>query len=201
MVSEKKQRPHTSLRPVHENDSARIWEWRNLPHVSKFMYTTARIEWNSHQDWFKKMMLDPACLYWIIVVDEVDIGVACLTQINNVHGSASWAFYIADESFRGTGVGNVVELLVCINAFEMLGLRRVWCEVLAWNKPIIRMHEKFGFVREGVKRQHVVSVGKPCDVVYFGLLRNEWIEVKNRSLGRLRRAGFQLTEIEVEVEA
>lgn len=195
MVSQGKKRPIVSCRPIVMNDKAMIWRWRNQPNVSKFMYNANKIDWSTHKQWFEKTIADSESQYWIIVADDRDVGLACILNINDIQSTANWAFYIADDSLRGAGIGNVVELLVCIHAFEKLKLRRICCEVLDWNKSIIRMHVKFGFVKEGVRRKHVMSLGAPCDVILFGLLAEEWEKVKKSNLKRLKRAGFCLSEI------
>ena len=47
-------------------------------------------------------------------------------------------------------------------------------ETTAGGAEVIRMHEKFGFRREGYFRSHVKKDGQHLDVVALGLLRSEW---------------------------
>lgn len=182
------------LRPIRDDDRTQIWQWRNQPDVAKFMYNREPIVWETHCNWFEQISGNTNCVYWIISVNGTDVGVACLTDIMKDHQTASWAFYIADTKSRGVGVGAVVEFTVCRYGFEKLGLRRIWCEVLEWNQSIIRMHEKFGFVREGHKRQHIHSSEGVCDVIQLGMLDSEWHNTKAANLNRLTRVGFALRD-------
>lgn len=58
--------------------------------------------------------------------------------------------------------------------FGELELARVYAQVIVDNAASMRVLEKLGMVREGVKRQHIIKAGKPRDVVIYGLLRDEW---------------------------
>jgi RimJ/RimL family protein N-acetyltransferase len=58
--------------------------------------------------------------------------------------------------------------------FETLGLARIYAQVIEDNAASMRVLDKLGMVREGVKRKHIVKGGKPRDVVIYGLLRDEW---------------------------
>ena len=58
--------------------------------------------------------------------------------------------------------------------FAELGLARVYAQVLAGNQPSLRVLEKLGMVCEGVKRSHVRKDRRLHDLVFYGLLREEW---------------------------
>ena len=60
-------------------------------------------------------------------------------------------------------------------AFEILGMQRVYAEVLETNLVALKIDTKhLGMVREGVKRKHIYKCGKWLDSVMLGLLREEW---------------------------
>lgn len=59
-------------------------------------------------------------------------------------------------------------------AFEELGLRRVFARHFAVNPASGRVMQKIGMTREGVMRQHFVKWGSPTDVVFYGILADEW---------------------------
>lgn len=58
-------------------------------------------------------------------------------------------------------------------AFSELGLHRITASALASNEASKRVLEKVGFVEEGVARRSTLVDGEWCDVVRYGLLRNE----------------------------
>jgi UDP-4-amino-4,6-dideoxy-N-acetyl-beta-L-altrosamine N-acetyltransferase len=179
------------LRPVEPADSARLLAWRNAPEVSAFMYSDHLISQAEHDRWFAGIGADPRRAYWIIEVDGVPAGLANLADIEQTHGRCAWAYYLADPSVRGKGVGSYVEYWMLEEVFTRRGLRKLWCEVLVSNEPVWRLHGKFGFVEEARFRAHVVKDGQPQDVLGLGLLAEEWAARRAAMAERLRRAGFE----------
>ncbi len=60
-------------------------------------------------------------------------------------------------------------------AFEVMGMHRVYAEVLETNKAALKIDTKhLGMIQEGVKRKHVYKCGKWLDSIMLGLLREEW---------------------------
>jgi UDP-4-amino-4,6-dideoxy-N-acetyl-beta-L-altrosamine N-acetyltransferase len=156
------------------------------------MYSDHPITPSEHAQWFAKAMSDPGSRYWIIELDGAPVGLASLVGILPEHGRAAWAYYLAEPSVRGKGVGAFVEFLVIEHAFAELGLEKLWCEVLIDNEPVWRLHESFGFRREALLRHHVRKQGRPVDVVGLGLLASDWAEVRPASVERLRAKGFDI---------
>ena len=152
--------------------------WRNAPDVARYMYGEHLIGEAEHARWLEAALTLEDRRYWIIELDAAPVGLANLARIDLQAGRCEWAFYLAEPAVRGRGVGAGVEWLVLGYVFETLGLRKLWCEVLADNTAVIRLHERFGFVREALLREHVVKGGAPRDVVGLGLLRAEWPAVK-----------------------
>lgn len=155
-----------------------VRNWRNLPEVSAYMYTSEPISQAQQKAWFANVKNDAGSKYWIIEVDEKPIGLASLTGISKVFNSCSWAFYLGDSSIRGGGIGSKVEFLVLSYVFETLQLNKLRCEVFTFNEKVIQMHEKFGFRREAYFRQHVFKDGAYKDVVGLALLKQEWEVLK-----------------------
>lgn len=180
------------MRPIDAGDRDRLLAWRNAPEVAAFMYSDHQITPDEHDRWFAGVGVDPRRAYWIIVVDETPAGLANLADIDAVHGRCAWAYYLADPSVRGKGVGSFVEYWMLEEVFERRGLRKLWCEVLASNEAVWRLHGKFGFVEEARFRAHVIKHGAPRDVLGLGLLAEEWRALRPAMRQRLERLGFAL---------
>jgi UDP-4-amino-4,6-dideoxy-N-acetyl-beta-L-altrosamine N-acetyltransferase len=178
------------LRPLAPDDSARLFAWRNSPDVAAYMYIAP----DEHAHWFAAIPGDARRVYWIIQVDGTPVGLANLYDIDRAHGRAAWAYYLADPAVRGKGVGGYVEYWMIQHAFLALGLRKLWCEVLASNEAVWRMHLKYGFVQEARFRAHVLKGGAPQDVLGLGLLAEEWAAVRPAMAERLARMGFLVAE-------
>ncbi|HEY2709967.1 MAG TPA: UDP-4-amino-4,6-dideoxy-N-acetyl-beta-L-altrosamine N-acetyltransferase, partial [Caulobacteraceae bacterium] len=151
-----------------------------------------------HARWFAGIADDPRRDYRMIVVDGVAAGVANFADIDRAQGRAGWAYYLADPSVRGKGVGGYVEFLMIERAFGDhdlggLGLRKLWCEVLITNEPVWKLHQKFGFRQEALFRAHVVKGGQPVDVMGLGLLAEEWPATRPAMAQRLNRLGYEVS--------
>ncbi len=181
-----------TLRPLTDADKDRLLAWRNSPEVAAYMYTDRPITPEEHALWFAGIAGDPRRDYRIIEVDGAPVGLANFYDIDHAQSRAAWAFYLADPSTRGKGVGGLVEFMMLERAFGELGLAKLWCEVLASNEAVLKLHLKFGFTQEARFRAHVVKDGARVDVVGLGLLAQEWTARRQAVAGPLRRMGLEV---------
>jgi UDP-4-amino-4,6-dideoxy-N-acetyl-beta-L-altrosamine N-acetyltransferase len=182
--------PRVELRPVGAGDKDRLLVWRNSPEVSAYMYTDHQITPEEHERWFAGIEGDERRAYWIIEMDGAPVGLANLYDIDRRQRRCAWAYYLAEPAVRGRGIGGCVEYLMIEKVFGELGLTKLWCEVLASNAGVIRLHQKFGFKEEARLRRHVLKDGAPQDVVGLGLLAEEWAEIRPAMRQTLEAAGF-----------
>jgi UDP-4-amino-4,6-dideoxy-N-acetyl-beta-L-altrosamine N-acetyltransferase len=152
---------------------AHVRTLRNQPDVRKFMYTSHEISEAEHANWLDSLQGNPRQQVFVVIRDEQAVGVVSLNAINVLHKSADWAFYL-DVGLQGKGLGSVVEFWMLDYAFGVAGLEKLNCEVLAMNAAVVKMHQKFGFEIEGVRRQNVVKDGVRVDVVLLGITNAEW---------------------------
>lgn len=169
-----------SLRDVRPEDMETIRVWRNLPKVADFMFTDHVIGPEEHAAWFSRVLKDPTCKYWIIVCDGEDVGVANLYEIDPMNRRCYWAFYVASPKVRGQNVGNHAEYAVLNYVFDELKFEKLCCPVLSFNRGVILMHRRFGFVQEGVFRKHIWKRGAFHDVVYLAIQKEEWEALRPR---------------------
>jgi UDP-4-amino-4,6-dideoxy-N-acetyl-beta-L-altrosamine N-acetyltransferase len=184
--------PNVVLRPLDVADRDRLLAWRNLPEIARWMYSDHAISPVEHARWFAAALSDARRRYWIVEAAGQPVGLANLYDLAPEHGRTSWAYYLAEPSTRGQGIGAFVEYWVIEQAFGPLGLNKLWCEVLVGNEPVWRLHEGFGFQREALFRQHVRKDGAPADVVGLGLLASDWANAREASRARLTARGFEL---------
>jgi UDP-4-amino-4,6-dideoxy-N-acetyl-beta-L-altrosamine N-acetyltransferase len=178
------------LRDVTAEDSARLLAWRNSPAVAPFMYTDRHITAEEHARWFASAPHDPRRRYWIIEADAEPVGLANLYDIDADHRRCAWAYYLAEPSTRGKGVGAFVEYSVLEHVFEALKLNKLWCEVLADNEAVWRLHQSFGFQVEARLRDHIRRPDGFREVLGLGLLREDWHAVRPACRERLVAKGF-----------
>ena len=183
------------LRPVAAADSARLLDWRNRPEVAAYMYTDHRISPDEHARWFAAATAAPDRRYWIIALDGQPVGLANLAGIDRARRRCEWAYYLAEPSVRGRGVGAAVEFAVIDHVFAGLGLHKLWCEVLIENEAVWQLHLSFGFVREALYRDHVFKAGRFQDVVGLGLLEADWALARPVCAERLAQKGYDASNL------
>lgn len=182
--------PLVELRPLRPEDKDRLLVWRNSPDVAPYMYTDHQISQAEHDRWFSGIEGDQRRAYWIIQMDGEPVGLANLYDIDRHNARCAWAYYLAEPSVRGKGVGGYVEYLMLESVFGEFGLSKLWCEVLTSNPAVIRLHQKFGFKEEALFRRHVLKDGELQDVMGLGLLADEWAEARPRMQKTLAASGF-----------
>jgi UDP-4-amino-4,6-dideoxy-N-acetyl-beta-L-altrosamine N-acetyltransferase len=184
--------PRVELRSLEARDRDQLLGWRNRPDVARWMYSDQQISAEDHGLWFAAALVDPRRRYWVIEADSAPVGLANLYDIAPEHRRCAWAYYLAEPSTRGQGIGAFVEFWVLDHVFRTLEMNKLWCEVLIDNEPVWRLHEGFGFQREALFRSHVIKHGAPSDVVGLGCLASDWAERREACRQRLRTRGFEL---------
>jgi UDP-4-amino-4,6-dideoxy-N-acetyl-beta-L-altrosamine N-acetyltransferase len=163
-----------SFRPLQYQDKEILLMWRNLPHIRRYMLTDHVIGPEEHAIWFDRIFGNPLYRHWIIRCDEEDVGLLDLYDINALHRRCYWGFYIAGGNVRGKNAGMFAEYFVLQFVFQELQFRKLCCEVLDFNRGVLRMHQAFGFVEEGRLRGHIQRNGETHDVICLGILQAEW---------------------------
>ncbi|HEX8971211.1 UDP-4-amino-4,6-dideoxy-N-acetyl-beta-L-altrosamine N-acetyltransferase [Oryzihumus sp.] len=163
-----------------------LLDWRNDPDVARYMYTTDPIPREVHDAWFTKLLTAEDRRGWAVVMDGKPVGAAFLSEIDPDNGRASWAFYLADPSTRGRGVGSAVEYLVLEHVFSELKLHKLCCEVLSFNQAVVAMHQKFGFEQEGLLREHWLRDGERVDVHVLAMFAPTWADRRDVFADKLR---------------
>ncbi len=103
--------------------------------------------------------------------EEDVLGLISLMDINYINRSAELHIMIGDRENRGRGIGIFAVRAMVDHAFDNLNLRRIERDVLENNLPVIRLYEKTGFVREGIKRQSDNKNGAYISMIMMALIR------------------------------
>ena len=90
------------------------------------------------------------------------------------HRTASLQLGIGNAADRGQGFGTQALNLMLHYAFDELNLHRVTLDAFEYNPRAVRSYEKAGFVVEGHERKTLHRDGNYWDVIFMGVLREEW---------------------------
>lgn len=164
-----------TLAPICEAQHARLlYEWRRRADIARAMYSSGPSCMEDHLRWLRSLPQDSSRLYRIIEMRGRPVGAAYLTEIDSHHRRAMLGMYVADEGARTQGAGAAAEFLMLDHAFHSLGLHKIGCEVFASNTTPVKLHDRMGFVHEGVLRHHALLDGTWTDVIRLSLLAPEW---------------------------
>jgi RimJ/RimL family protein N-acetyltransferase len=109
-----------------------------------------------------------------IEVEGKFIGGCALFGFDHTAHTCELGITIGDKAFWGRGYGREVVALLLEYAFRYRNFRRVWLRVHGKNERAQRAYRACGFVEEGRLRAHVWSDGAYDDLVFMGVLREEW---------------------------
>ena len=81
---------------------------------------------------------------------------------------------VYSPALQRTPLGTETQYLLARYVFETLGYRRYEWKCDSLNAPSRRAAGRYGFVFEGILRQHMIAKGRNRDTAYFSMLDSEW---------------------------
>lgn len=171
------------LREVRDEDIRLFWKWKNDPHYYDFFYELIPISWQQQQNWTSKILNDPNEIIFSIALNDSNdscLGTVGFQHIDRRNRKAEWGRWIIGDKGRAPrGAGKEVECLMLEYGFEHLGLNKLYCEVLTTNEKVVSLHKRFGFVEEGLFREHVFKQGKFVDILFLALYSKRYFEIRD----------------------
>ncbi|WP_322500942.1 GNAT family protein [Streptomyces rochei] len=179
----------TVLRPFTEADAARMGEIVGDPEVRRFTGSPGHeLTPELLRSWYGSRSAQPDRLD-LAVTDPADgevLGEVVLHAWVPEERSCTFRTLIGARG-RGRGIGTEATRLIVGYAFEELGLHRVQLDAYAFNDRALRVYEKVGFVREGVRREVERRDGVWVDEVLMAVLDREWAAHRGHPGGRAGR--------------
>lgn len=136
-----------SLHIAGDEDAHDLLRWRNQPQVRASMITQGEIALEDHLKWWGRAQHDPTRRFMIVRRSGVPLAVLNYFDIAQ-DGTGWWGFYLTDRVEAGSdtlAIWMAVEGLALRYAFEVLGLRALYCETRASNEPVLTLHDYFRF--------------------------------------------------------
>ena len=117
-------------------------------------------------------------------------GIATFMSIVPEHGVIEIGHIWLSPQLQRTRQATEAIFVMSRHAFEDLGNRRLEWKCDAANEPSRRAAERFGFVFEGVFRQHRVIKGRNRDTAWYSIIDSEWPSRRAAFEGWLAPANF-----------
>jgi RimJ/RimL family protein N-acetyltransferase len=176
------------LRPVKRTDIDHFLKWFNDPEVIQYLGMYLPMTEMSEEKFIEDLGGTRAQTNAMFIIEAIDgpdskpIGSTSLNSINAKDHNATFGIAIGEKEYWSKGYGTDAAKLIIRYGFEQLNLYRINSGALGFNERSIKMHRKIGFVEEGRQRQAIFKNGAFHDHVLFGVLRSEWLKLKDKAL-------------------
>jgi len=165
-----------SLRPIKLDDAPRFVKWLKDEEVRKFLSANPKgVSLKEEKEWIKSLAKKKKSEKHFAIDTKENIHIGSLAlHLNLKNKSAKLGISIGDKNYWGKGYGIEATQLLLNHGFTKLKLHRIELGVYNYNKRAINLYKKFGFKKEGVKREAVFWKGKFYDLIQMGILQKEW---------------------------
>lgn len=101
-----------------------------------------------------------------------------LMRITPEHGAIEIGSVLWGDGMARTRLATEAQYLFARHVFDDLGYRRYEWKCNALNLPSRRAAERFGFVFEGIFRQHMIVKGQNRDTAWFAMTDDDWARIR-----------------------
>ena len=165
------------LEKLGPHHAAALWDTvQGHDHIWTYMSSYGPFaDGKTFTDWVaNRVTLEDPYSYAVIDRSGNAVGIATLMDIRAAARSVEVGHIVYSPALQRTPLGTEVQYLLARYAFETLGNRRYEWKCNALNAPSRRAALRYGFVFEGILRQHTIAKGRSRDTAYFSMLDSEW---------------------------
>lgn len=171
--------PDYALTALDDQDKDLILRWRNSESIRHFMYEIRPITPEEHDQWFRRELNNEKSRHFMFREKGRPVGFVSFTNINDRDRRCAWAFNLSDErEGLQKGLGAVMEYFALEYVFEKMSIEKLCCEVLDFNTAVVRLHQRFGFNKEGFLQKHIHRDDGVFGVVVMALFREDWMGIR-----------------------
>lgn len=167
------------LRTLRLSDAPRFVRWLANPSVNKFL-KRIRITLKEEREWIRGLAKKRKFQknFAIDTKDRIHIGsIGIVLRPRDKTGTLG--ILIGDTKYQNKGFGTDALQTILKYGFKKLNLHRIDLLVYSYNRRAIKVYKKLGFRLEGIKREDVLYKKNYYDNLQMGLLKKEWLRLKN----------------------
>ena len=161
------------MRTLSDQDCTdKYLSWLNDPQVNQYLETRFSLQSiNSIRDFVRSVnSRNNEHLFGVFLKDgDRHIGNIKVGPISPHHGVADISLFIGARECWGQGFATEAIAAISSHAFRQLGVRKLSAGMYAPNQGSCQAFLKCGYQHEGVRREHYLLDGKPCDIIELGL--------------------------------
>lgn len=158
----------------------------------RYLFETTPADAAAFQTWLDKATTGQDPMFFAVIDKATGKaeGRQALMRIDPAHGVIEIGSILWGPAIARTRVCTQALYLFAQYVFDTLGYRRFEWKCNNLNEPSKRAAERFGFVFEGVFRQHMVTKGQNRDTAWFSIIDADWPRLKAGYEAWLRPENF-----------
>lgn len=164
------------LEPKHSKDLLRSALEAGAEERFRYLFDQPPIDEKEFADWIERSAASTDPLFFAVVDKATGRaeGRQSLMRIDTTHGVIEIGNILWGPALARTRAATEAFYLFASYAFDQLGYRRLEWKCDDRNQPSKRAALRFGFIFEGVFRQHMVVKGENRDTAWFAITDTEW---------------------------
>ena len=165
------------LKKITKSDLKLLIEWRNSNKI--FLYNTQYFLLNlkMQMEWFNSLQNDSSRKMFMILHENVKIGICGLINIDYKNKNANIAIIIGKTQLHTKGLGTMALSNLLNYGFKELGLHRIGADVIEYNKTSIRLFEKSKFKIDAVQRDMIWRNNRWWNMYSMSILKDDFNEI------------------------
>ncbi len=170
-----------NLRPFSKDEVPALTRWINNPEIREFLYAFLPQTEKQEEEWFDKLGSDDKNIVLAIETKGgILIGSMGIHRISWKDRVCTTGALIGEKEYLNKGYGTDAKMFLLEYIFNTLNLRKVCSSVIAFNERSLQYSLHCGYVREGLRRQHIFKKGQYWDLIELGLFKEEWLPIWER---------------------
>jgi RimJ/RimL family protein N-acetyltransferase len=170
------------LRPFTLADAPRITAMLQTPEIAANMLSIPYPYEEHHAvTWLESLNISYenglGLSYAVTLRDSSDLIGSIGLYSNAQHGNAEMGYWLGID-YWGNGYVTEAARTLLTYAFDVLNLHKVFCHHFMRNPASGRVMQKLGMTQEGMLRQHYRKEDGYVDAAIYGILRDEWLNLR-----------------------
>lgn len=135
-----------TLRRLTHDKIELVRYWRTNPKISQFLVYRGEITPEQQERWFQKINNSNTDFYFIIEIEEKEIGLINIKDIDYNEKCGEPGLFIWDDEYLNSDVSFRAIFALSDFGFEVLGLTKFVIHVLSDNKRAIKFNKALGYI-------------------------------------------------------
>ncbi|HHX60257.1 MAG TPA: GNAT family N-acetyltransferase [Epulopiscium sp.] len=171
------------LRPFCIEDAKDVFCYANNDDVTRYLTWESHTDLSESEKVLKEFYMNDTGIYAIELKSEHKC-IGCIDLRLDIENSKGSFGYVMNKNYWGQGYMPESLNAVLDFAFTKLSLNRIESTYYVGNEASGRVMKKCGMQYEGIGLQEVKVKGIYYDVVHYAILKQNWIDLKNKLTSR-----------------